>query len=75
MGNAALAGKCATCAHFRNEPDYLEKEIPGFSSMSSAHASVRADDGICTLHDRYLSARSSCANYTPLALTKVVLAR
>ena len=58
-----LAGKCATCAHFRNDPAYLEREIPGFASMSSAHASVRADDGICTLHERYLSARASCSSF------------
>jgi len=63
MGNAALAGKCAVCAHFRNEPDYLEREIPGLATMSSAHASVRADDGICTLHERYLSARSTCTAF------------
>jgi hypothetical protein len=66
MAKQTWAGKCATCAHFRNEPDYLEKEIPGFASMSSAHASIRADDGICTLHDRYLSARASCSGYQAL---------
>jgi len=69
--NIALAGKCANCTHFRNEPDFLEKEIPGLASMSSAHASVRADDGICTLHDRYLSARSSCAHFSSIATRAV----
>lgn len=63
MSAAAVTGKCATCAHFRNDPAYLEQEIPGFATMSSAHASIRADDGICTLHERYLSARSSCADF------------
>jgi len=29
--------------------------------LSSAHAAVRADDGLCRLHDRYLSGRSRCA--------------
>jgi hypothetical protein len=66
MGKFDWSGKCAACAHFRNDPAYLEQEIPGFASMSSAHASIRADDGICTLHDRYLSARSSCTGYAPL---------
>jgi hypothetical protein len=32
--------------------------------MSSGDASVRADDGICLRHDRYLSARASCADFT-----------
>jgi hypothetical protein len=56
--------RCASCAHFRNDPAFLEKEMPGMASMGSAHSSVRADDGICVRHDRYLSSRSSCAEYT-----------
>jgi hypothetical protein len=54
---------CASCAHFCNDPAYLERAIPGLSSMSSGHASVRSDDGICAKHDRYLSAHSVCAQY------------
>ncbi|MGD1015636.1 MAG: hypothetical protein ABR863_04250 [Roseiarcus sp.] len=37
--------------------------MPGFSSLSSAFASVRADDGLCLMRDRYLSARASCARF------------
>ncbi|HUJ85782.1 MAG TPA: hypothetical protein VLX30_02895 [Burkholderiales bacterium] len=31
--------------------------------LSSAWASVRSDDGICQLHDRYLSADACCESY------------
>ena len=55
---------CGYCAHFRNDRAYLEAAIPGLTSMSSGDASVRADDGICLRHDRYLSARASCADFT-----------
>ena len=59
-------GRCGACGNFCNDPGYLEKVMPGLTSMSSAHASVRADDGVCLLHDRYLSARSSCADFAAL---------
>jgi hypothetical protein len=38
--------------------------MPGLASMSSGDASVRADDGICFRHDRYLSARAFRADFT-----------
>ena len=59
-------GRCSACSNFCNDPGYLEKVMPGLTSMSSSHASVRADDGVCSLHDRYLSARSSCADFAAL---------
>jgi len=58
---------CGTCVLFRNDPAYLESAIPGFSSFGSGSASVRFDDGICLRHDRYLSARASCADFTDAA--------
>lgn len=57
--------RCGACGHFRNDPAFLEAAIPGFASLSSADASVRADDGLCLLHDRYLGAAASCAAFTP----------
>ena len=56
--------QCSGCEHFRNDPAWLEREIPGLSALSSAYASVRAEDGLCLRHDRYLSARSSCLQFT-----------
>jgi hypothetical protein len=40
--------------------------LPGLNSMSSAWASVRADDGLCGRHDRYVSASSFCEDYSAL---------
>jgi hypothetical protein len=37
------------------------------TSLSSGYGSVRSDDGVCLRHDRYLSARSCCADFLPVA--------
>ena len=52
--------RCGACAHFRNDPAYLESLFAGLSSLSSAWASVRAEDGLCLRHERYRDARSWC---------------
>jgi hypothetical protein len=56
--------RCGNCGYFRNDRAYLEAAIPGLTSMSSGDASVRADDGVCLRHDRYLNARATCAEFT-----------
>jgi hypothetical protein len=66
MGRPAH-GRCGACGYFRNDAAYLEAAIPGLSSLSSATASVRVQDGVCLRHDRYLSARASCTEFTPAA--------
>jgi hypothetical protein len=54
---------CADCHHFRCGAAEIEALLPGLRSLSSAYAASRADDGLCRLHDRYLSARCRCAGY------------
>jgi hypothetical protein len=61
-----MAGKCRDCAQFRNDPAYLEAALRGINIMSSAWGSTRAEDGLCLRHDCYLSAESSCRDFTPL---------
>jgi hypothetical protein len=56
---------CFACVHFRNDAKFLEAAFGGLTSLSSGFGSVRGDDGICLHHDRYLSARSSCSEFTP----------
>jgi hypothetical protein len=51
---------CLTCKHFQHAPADLEAALPGLSSLSSAYAAVRADDGICAVHRRYVTASSVC---------------
>jgi hypothetical protein len=60
---ASTGACCFSCRHFRNSPEYLEQVFRGLQTMSSAHASVRKDDGICDLHDVYLSADACCGQY------------
>jgi hypothetical protein len=60
------AGYCGICRHFRNDPAYLETVFRGLTSFSSAHASVRGDDGLCVRHDRYLGAGFYCADFSPV---------
>jgi hypothetical protein len=62
--------RCGTCAHFCNDSDYLEAVFKGMTSFSSGYASVRAEDGLCTRHDRYLGARSSCPDFAPRDATR-----
>jgi hypothetical protein len=59
-----ITAQCRGCRHFRNDPAYLEKAFPGLTSLSSGYGAVRADDGVCLLHDRYLRATYSCADYS-----------
>jgi hypothetical protein len=54
---------CLNCRHFRNSPRYLESVYKGLTSLSSAYASVRKDDGICVERDLYLSASACCERY------------
>jgi hypothetical protein len=58
---------CRFCVHFRDDPDYLEAELPGLSSLSSGRASVRASDGLCQFHGRFVSAFSTCPDFEPPA--------
>ena len=52
---------CGTCQHFCQAGAELEASLPGLRSLGSAYSSVRAADGLCTLHARYLTPTSSCA--------------
>ena len=56
---------CLRCAYFNNSPEYLESVFKGLATLSSAYASVRKQDGICSLKDLYLSADGLCENFRP----------
>jgi hypothetical protein len=56
---------CLRCLHFHNSPAYLESVFKGLTTLSSAHASVRNEDGVCEHHDIYLSADQWCKDFTP----------
>ena len=54
------APACRQCRHFHNEAAEIEAALPGLSSLSSAYAAVRSSDGICAVHERYVTASSVC---------------
>lgn len=58
---------CRACGFFHNDAATLEATFKGLTSFSSAHASVRSEDGLCQKHDRYLSADATCPAFVPRA--------
>ena len=56
---------CRSCAHFRNDPRYLEEAFPGWRALGSAYGSTRVEDGICELRGIYLSADGGCDRHEP----------
>ena len=63
MNQSSIRPCCIRCRHFRNSPAYLEDTFKGMITLSSGHASVRKDDGICLKHDLYLSASHWCGQF------------
>jgi hypothetical protein len=56
---------CERCRFFDARAARLEQQLPGLRTLSSAYASVRSEDGLCSQHDRLVAASSLCAAYTP----------
>jgi hypothetical protein len=57
------AANCANCRYFSGAPGEVEALLPGMRTLGSAYGSVRATDGICRLHDRYLDPSSRCDSH------------
>jgi hypothetical protein len=62
-----LPGTCGACRHFAGAARDVEYRLPGLRALGSMDGSVRATDGVCGLHDRYLAASSGCASHEPRA--------
>jgi hypothetical protein len=65
---APSSTSCLRCRHFDNSPAALEAALPGLSSLSSAYAAVRGNDGLCSVHQRYVTAESTCQQFDARAL-------
>jgi hypothetical protein len=59
--STAVPNSCADCLYFNGSPLDVEAAFPGLASLSSGYAAVRAADGLCAMHDRYVAATSRCA--------------
>lgn len=64
-----MTAACSNCRRFANAPDVLEAALPGLAALSSAYAAVRAADGVCDAHERYVAATSLCAAHDPRTIT------
>ena len=54
---------CRNCLHFNALAAHVESIFPGFASLGSAYSSVRSEDGLCSLNDRYLAGSSLCNHH------------
>lgn len=60
--------RCGACRFLIGAPAALERAIPGLNILSSAYGSVRADTGLCEMHDRFVTAATeACPAFSPLA--------
>jgi hypothetical protein len=59
---------CLSCVHFDNSPQSVEASLPWLKTLSSGFASVRDQDGLCALHERYVSARASCPAFRQIPI-------
>ena len=55
--------QCQDCRHSVMSPDDLEAVVPGLNILSSAYGSVRGETGLCRLHDEFVTAGSTCAEF------------
>lgn len=58
-----MSEKCLGCRFFDNNPVSIERGFPGLNSLSSAYASVRAESGICSRLDRFISSNYGCTYF------------
>jgi len=54
------AGYCGGCAHFVAAAAELEREVAGLKILSSAYGSVRAETGLCRVHDVFCTPEHTC---------------
>ncbi len=61
---------CQHCAHFVDDPAFIEAAIPNMTMLGSAYASARGHAGICQALDRFLDPMpaKSCPSFTPRAI-------
>ncbi len=67
VGLATPLAACGTCRHFSAAPSDVEASIAGLTVLGSGYSAVRASDGICRRHDRYLSEAHYCGAFAPRA--------
>ena len=54
---------CRRCAHFRNDPAYLEAMLPASPRWARPMRATRAEDGLCQRHDRFAGPHGWCKDF------------
>lgn len=57
--------RCIGCRFFNNNPALIETVFPGLNVLSSAYSSVRAEAGICSRHEVFISPGYNCRLFEP----------
>jgi hypothetical protein len=58
-----MKNACGGCDHFVSAPGDLEREVAGLKILSSAYGSVRADTGLCRVHDSFCTPDHTCPQW------------
>ncbi len=58
-----ITSACRDCRFFNGDPASIETEFPGLKSLSSAYSSVRADAGMCSLRELFVSPSKRCKDF------------
>ncbi len=54
---------CRNCRFFNGDPAAIEAAFPGLNSLSSAYSSVRAEAGICSRRELFVSPSRGCEDF------------
>jgi hypothetical protein len=65
-----MSQSCGGCEHFIAAADELEREVAGLKILSSAYGSVRANTGLCRLHDLFCVPEHGCAGWRQAPLRR-----
>jgi hypothetical protein len=65
-----MSQTCGGCEHFVAAADELEREVAGLKILSSAYGSVRANTGLCRLHDIFCVPEHGCTGWRPPPLRR-----
>jgi hypothetical protein len=60
----SVTRSCRNCRHCEHDRRVLETTIPGLSSFGSAFGASVGESRLCRLHDRLVSPRDSCAQFS-----------
>ncbi|MBN1606533.1 MAG: hypothetical protein JW940_07855 [Polyangiaceae bacterium] len=56
---------CGCCREFVDDPAVLEQELPALLILSSAYGDTRGNQGICAVHECWVTPTLSCSGFRP----------